>query len=173
MVSMLYIEIILIAISLSMDAFSLAISISVSNFYKIRSNVYAVVVGIFHFIMPILGYLFRSVISFIVIIPPNIIFMSVIIFIIIGILIDDNKKLSSKILNPVIFAFTVSVDSFSIGISLERNILLLSCIIFSLTSYIFTMLGFKFGRIIDNNFHKYSKIIAITILTIVLLIKLI
>ena len=172
MANMLFVEIFLIAISLSMDAFSLSISISASNLYKTRAILFAIVVGIFHFFMPIFGYLLKQIINYIIIIPSNFIFICIIIFIILGILIDDNK-LSSKILNPFIFAFTVSIDSFSIGISIESSTLLISCMIFSLTSFFFTIFGFILGKVINNSLHKYSKIVAISILLIALLIKLI
>ncbi|MBO4600850.1 MAG: manganese efflux pump [Bacilli bacterium] len=173
MVAMLYLEIIFIGVSLSMDAFSLAITLSMSGMIKYKAIYYSLFVGMFHFIMPCLGYSFKNIVDRVLIIPPNYIFIGVIVFIIIGIILDNDKKITNKILKPIIFAFIVSIDSFSFGIIISKSKLVLSCTVFSLLSSLFTLLGFKIGKIIGNNFQKYTKIISITLLLIVLIFKLI
>lgn len=173
MVLILYIETILIAISLSMDAFSLAISLSTLKLKNIKVYRYAFMVGLFHFIMPIGGNLLRKIIDKIVIVPSKTLFIIIIIFIIIGILLDKENNISKKILNPILFAFIVSIDSFSVGVSLSKSILIISCSIFSVTSSLFTLIGFKIGNIIYNNSTKYTKFISISILIIVIILKLI
>lgn len=173
MVLILYIETILIAISLSMDAFSLAISLSTLKLKNIKVYRYAFMVGLFHFIMPIGGNLLRKIIDKIIIVPSKTLFIIIIIFIIIGILLDKENNISKKILNPILFAFIVSIDSFSVGVSLSKSILIISCSIFSVTSSLFTLIGFKIGNIIYNNSTKYTKFISISILIIVIILKLI
>ena len=168
---MLYLELILLGISLSMDAFSLAISLSLIDLSKNKSFNYSIVVGIFHFIMPVLGNVLKRLINNFYLINTDKLFIAVIIFIIIGIVFDNNKT-SKKTLNPFVFAFMVSIDSFSLGLSLESKVLLKAIIIFSLTSFIFTYTGFSIGKYINNNFEKYSKIISVSILLIVLIFKL-
>lgn len=169
----LYFEIMLIAISLSMDAFSLAISISSTKLNKYSINTYSLIVGLFHFFMPILGHLLKDLIQYIILVPPKVIFVVVIVIIIMGIVLDKEKNLTGKILNPLVFGFTVSVDSFSLGITLSKNMLLSSCIIFSAFSCMFTFFGFKIGNIFNKNMHKYTKVISISILIMVLILKLI
>ncbi len=173
MVLILYIETILIAISLSMDAFSLAISLSTLKLKNIKVYRYAFMVGLFHFIMPIGGNLLRKIIDKIIIVPSKTLFIIIIIFIIIGILLDKENNISKKILNPILFAFIVSIDSFSVGVSLSKSILIISCSIFSVTSSLFTLIGFKIGNIIYNNSTKYTKFISISILIILIILKLI
>ncbi len=130
-------------------------------------------VGLFHFIMPIGGNLLRKIIDKIIIVPSKTLFIIIIIFIIIGILLDKENNISKKILNPILFAFIVSIDSFSVGVSLNKSILIISCGIFSVTSSLFTLIGFKIGNIIYNNSTKYTKFISISILIIVIILKLI
>lgn len=172
MLIMLYIEIILIALSLSMDAFSLAISIAASNLEKYKTSSYSVIVGLYHFFMPILGYILKGVIEKVVIFPTKTIFILVIIFIMVGILLDKEKNITGKIIHPLVFGFTVSIDSFSLGITLGKSKLIISCIIFSLISCIFTSIGFKLGNIIKKNIQGYTKVISISILLVVLILEL-
>ena len=168
----LYIEVILIAISLSMDAFSLAISLSTSKLINHKKLTYAYSVGLFHFFMPVLGFALKGIIDTFLYISSKTIFICVICFIILGIILDNKNNLSEKILNPIMFAFAVSIDSFSVGITLNIKILLISCTIFSFISFIFTYIGFKIGEIISKNLNNYSKTVAILVLIIVLLLKL-
>lgn len=164
---MLYIELFLIAISLSIDSFSLALSVGLNSFTYNKKVIYSIIVGLFHFIMPILGFFLRTYIDKVTIIPSKQIFIIVIIFIIVGIFL--NKESNKEIINPFIFAFSVSIDSFSIGITLKKSILLVSIILFSLTSGVFTYTGFKIAKKVKNRFNHKSKIISIIILLFLLI----
>ena len=155
-----------------MDAFSLAISLSALNISSSKTFRYSAFVGIFHFIMPILGYLLKEIFVRFYDINTNKIFVGVIIFIIIGIILDNDKKLAKKVINPFVFAFMVSIDSFSLGLSLNKSTLLIASLIFSFLSFSFTFIGFNIGKYIKNNLEKYSKIISISILLLVLVLKL-
>ena len=55
-----------IAISLSMDAFSLAIAYGTNNLEKKEINLLSIIVGLYHFFMPILGMLLGKFITNIV-----------------------------------------------------------------------------------------------------------
>lgn len=161
---MYYIELLLVGISLSMDAFSLSFSLS----RKIKNhNKYAICVGLFHFIMPMLGVLMNRIINTIIYIPSREIFIAVIVFIIIGILIDKKDNLD-KFINPIIFAFAVSIDSFTIGLSITSNYIIPS-LIFTLCSYTFTKFGFLFGKILKNKQIVYDKLISVLILVFLLI----
>lgn len=173
MVPITFIEILLIAISLSMDAFSLSVSLSTLKFDFQNKYIHVLSVGIFHFVMPLIGFTIKNLAQNIIYIPSKPIFICVILFIIIGIIIDSEDTLTNKITNPIIFAFMVSIDSFSIGITLEKSALVISCCLFAVISAMFTFLGFKIGKIINANYNRYSKIIALLILLLVLLSKLI
>lgn len=165
---MLYVELFLVGISLSIDAFSLALSVGLNgNFYK-KNKLYSVVVGIFHFFMTIFGFILRTFINKVVEIPNKEIFIIVILFVILGIIFDksNNKK---TFINPFVFGFSVSIDSFSIGITLNKSIVIISSIMFSLLSASFTYIGFKIAKKIKNKFEKNSKFLSISILLAILI----
>ena len=142
----------LIAISLSMDAFSLSLAYGTLSFTKKEINILSIIVGIYHFFMPILGMIIGKYIINIVHISTDLIIL--IIFSIIGInmIIESmkDKKVENKmkIGEMILFGLGVSIDSFSVGIginSISDNFIICS-IIFSLTSFIFTYLGLILGK---------------------------
>ncbi len=69
---------------------------------------------------------------------------------------DKNIKGLSSLTSIIIFAFTVSLDSFSIGIALTKSNILLSIITFAITSLIFTYLGLRLGKIIKKSLGNLS-----------------
>ena len=170
---MLYIEIFLVAISLSLDAFSLALSIGLRNISKKEIKTYSLVVGLYHFIMPLMGFFMRLLINNFFTLPNKMIFISVIVFIIIGILINKDKDKEINIISPIIFGFTVSIDSFSIGISLSKSYLLISILQFSIISSFLTYIGFKIADKMKLKFKNKSKYISILILIFILIYNII
>lgn len=168
---MLYVELILIGVSLSIDAFSLALSVGLNNGISNKKNIYPLTVGVFHFFMPMLGYILKMFINKVIVIPNKLIFIIVLIFILIGIILD--KENNNVFINPFLFAFSVSLDSFTIGISLEKSYLIISSIIFSVISYIFTYVGFKVSHKMIEKYQNKSKIISIIILLAILIYNLI
>lgn len=163
---MLYVELLLIGISLSIDAFSLAVSLGLNNKTNINGILYSSIVGLFHFFMPILGFLLRTFINYIIILPNKLIFSIVIVFIIFGILLE--KKNTNIYINPLVFAFSVSLDSFTIGISISNKKILIASVIFSITSFLFTNLGFKIAKKIKSKFDSNLKLVSIIILLVIL-----
>jgi len=163
---MFIIQIILIAISLSMDAVSLAISLTINKKIYIYSK-YAIAVGLFHFFMPLIGYITKCLIGFIINIPSKELFIGVLVFLIIEILISKKNK-DNKLINPILFAFTVSIDSYSIGLSTDKH-LLISCFIYMLISGTLTYVAFYLGNKISSNIENKSKIISVSILFILLI----
>ena len=157
---MYFFIIFLTAVALSLDAFSL--SIIYGTVIKDTKTIVklSIVVGIFHFFMPLFGFLLKNILISRLIESTNII--SFIIFLILGIQMliskedENNIKSLSNLTSIIIFAFTVSLDSFSIGIVLNKQSVLLSIITFSITSLIFTYLGLKLGKIIKKSFGNLS-----------------
>lgn len=160
------------AIGLSMDAFSLAIIYGTNGIDKKKIVLLSLIVGVFHFIMPNLGGFLSSQLlvnfkSF-----SNII--SGIVFLILGIEMilsfddEESKNELGGILEIILFSFAVSIDSFSVGIALalEEESLIISGIIFSQISAIFTFLGLLLGKLLSKKTGKISKLIGIIILFI-------
>lgn len=164
---MFYVELILIGLSLSIDSFSLALSVGLNGIKKNKIFKYSLLVGLFHFIMPIIGNVFKNIISKIVYIPNKELFIGTLIFIIIGIILDkDDKK---TIINPLLFAFSVSLDSFTVGLGLEFTYLFKAGLIFSVISSCITYIGFLFSSKLKEKFQQKSKYISIIILLMIII----
>lgn len=162
----------IIGISLSMDAFSLALAYGTVGLTKRQKIILSIIVGCFHFFMPLIGLYFGNIITSHFIININL--MVTVIFGIIGIemIISSLKDESVRILVSfggfLLFGLSVSIDSFTIGIGLEainHNYLQVSSI-FALVSGVFTYLGLCLGVSLNENYGKYSTFIGGIILII-------
>lgn len=159
-----------------MDAFSLSIVYGTLNLSKKIKNFLSVTVGIFHFIMPLLGSLLGLFIVNHIISNPDI--LVAIIFTILSIEmlfnikeLDEEKKDFKNLVNAFIFGFSVSIDSFSVGIALgthNENIILAGTL-FAITSFIFTLVGLNIGKFLTLKFGKIANIIGSILLLILAL----
>ena len=166
------IDIILIAVSLSIDAFFLAASYGLSKVDNKRIALTSFSVGIFHFFMPIIGSKIGDFVFEYTLFKPNIILFVVFLILSIDLFIsflDENKKnYNLNIIGIILFSLSVSFDSFSVGIGIkyifDNIIITLSC--FSLISFLFTLFGFVLGKIISRKINKISFLIASMVLFI-------
>ena len=170
--------IILIGISLSMDAFSLSLAYGIIGMNSKQKLVLSTIVSIYHFIMPLIGFTFGLVIANMRFINLNIIASIILIYIGLELIISNLKKednITISTLGFLIFGLSVSIDSLTIGIGLKAitNSFLLSSIIFSIFSFLFTYLGLILGNIIGKKIGAYSKITGGAILIIIATIMLI
>lgn len=169
----------IIGISLSMDAFSLSLAYGTLDLKEKDMDILSVVVGFYHFIMPLLGVLIGAMILQWFPINPDIIVFVVLSFIGFQMIIesrkeqDDIKKLT--ILEMLCFGLAVSIDSFSVGVGLKMltSHHLLCAILFSLTSFVFTFLGLHLGKKVHQKIGKISTIIGGLVLIILGIIYLI
>ena len=163
---------IIVGVSLSMDAFSLALAYGTVGFSKKQEIMLSIIVGIYHFFMPLLGLYFGSFITSRFVINVNL--MVTIIFCIIGISMiissikDRDERILVSFLGFLLFGLSVSIDSFTTGIGLEiinDNYLQVSSI-FAFVSGIFTYLGLKLGVVLNRNFGRYSTLVGGIILVL-------
>lgn len=158
--------IIIIAISLSMDAFSLSLAYGTLNLPSRKIFMLSLIVGIYHFFMPIFGRLIGNLIFNYIPLKPDIIVLVILVFIGINMIMDTFKKEEYEKnidnLGIVLFGFAVSLDAFSVGITLPNitNQNLLSSLIFSLTSFIFTYTGLLLGSKINKIIGSLSTLIG-------------
>jgi len=167
-----FFTIILIGISLSMDAFSLALIYGMQGMNKYQKITLSIVVGIYHFIMPLIGLTFGNILNRINVISIDLIATIILIYIGIDLIISNLKKEEKLELTKIgflIFGLSVSIDSLTIGIGLKAitNSYLTSSITFSLSSLIFTYTGLTLGNILGKKIGSYSKIIGGIILIII------
>ncbi len=156
----------LIAIALSMDAFSFSLSFGTLNLKYSKIVLLSLSVGIFHFFMPILGSILGS--YFIEFLNIDISLLTGIIFLYIAIEMfkefnnDEHEELKLNTFGVLTFALGVSLDSFGVGFTIyeDFNLLLLSSIIFSICSTLFTFAGLNIGKILNKIFGSYAILIG-------------
>ena len=155
-----------IAISLSMDAFSLALAYGTISLSKKEINTLTIIVGLYHFFMPILGMILGRFITNTIHIGGDLLVLLIFSFIGINMIIDsvktEEKIKKMKLSEMLLFGLAVSIDSFSIGIGINNisNNFLLCSIIFSITSFIFTYIGLKLGNKLNQLIGKISTLMG-------------
>jgi putative Mn2+ efflux pump MntP len=158
---------IIIAIVLSLDAFSVALSLGLTKSSTKSNTLFAILVGIFHFIMPSLGSLTSFAIFKKIVINGNKLLGFVLIILTIQMLLDLRKNREFTIRPSIILlAFSVSVDSFFTGMGLgtQKDIKIANYLVFSLFSFIFSILGCKLGVAGAKKYDKIANWAAIIIL---------
>lgn len=166
-------EVFLIAISLSMDAFSLALIYGTQQISKKGKIILSLIVGLYHFIMPLIGLSIGLYITNKIIINTNILVGIILSLIAIEMIIssfkDKEEKFLLSIAGYLLFGLSVSIDSLTTGIGLPiiTNKYILSAGIFSITSLTFTYIGLNLGNILNKKYGKISTIFGgITLLII-------
>lgn len=158
--------IIIIGISLSMDAFSLAMIYGTQGIDVKNRLLLSFIVGIYHFIMPLIGLFFGSVIFNYIKINPDI--LVAIIFFIIGIEMIFSSKKEEKVvvvfslIGFLIFGFSVSVDSLTTGVGLTMisdNYIQVS-LTFAIVSSLFTYSGLVLGNKLNDIFGKLATLLG-------------
>lgn len=140
-----------LAISLSMDAFFLSLAYGSLNLDKKLIYKLSIIVGLYHFFMPIFGVSFGNLLNF-----NNKYIVSLIFFIIgINMILDLFKKRELKPLSFIymlLFGLSVSLDSFTVGIGLSSimKFTIICPLTFSFVSAMFTYLGLILGKKINE-----------------------
>ncbi|CCY46349.1 putative manganese efflux pump MntP [Firmicutes bacterium CAG:822] len=163
----------LMAISLSMDAFSLALAYGTLGMSNKDKIILSLVVGIFHLIMPLLGMLVGELILSLFKFNADIVVAIILSFIGIQMIVSSFKK--DEELKPLkfseffLFGLAVSIDSFSLGITLPNMgvSMIISPFIFAITSAAFTFAGLLIGNKIEKLLGKIATIIGGVILTLI------
>ena len=164
--------ILVVAISLSMDTFSLSMAYGLLNLEKEVIMKTSIIVGVFHFFMPMLGNLIGEYI--LKVLPFNSSLIIGFIFLILSIQIffslfkGEEVETLNGVLSIIFFAFTVSIDSFSICIGLNaisKNHLVTSSV-FLIISTFFTYLGLTTGKKIFHIFGKKTQLLGMILLLI-------
>ena len=168
----------LIGLVLSMDSFSLAISLGTLKISHQKAFLYSLIVGIMHFIFPILGYLLSFWLNKFISI--NFDLLLLIILGIIGIELlnslfsKEEESFDFSILGMLLCALSVSFDSFTIGLSFNtkiQSIILNSWIFFCLSSF-FTYFGYLIGHLCQEKIGKLANIMGIMIIIILFILHL-
>lgn len=173
-----FFTVLLIGISLSMDAFSLALVYGIIGMSKKKKIFLSIIVGIYHFFMPLIGLSLGIFIDNISFINLHVIASIILIYIGIDLIISNFREeanLSLTITGLFMFGLSVSLDSLTVGIGLKAitDNYFLSSLTFSICSLTFTYIGLILGNIIGKKIGTYSKVVGGIILIIMAIIMLI
>lgn len=162
----------LVGISLSMDAFSLALVYGMQKITSKDKIILAIIVGSYHFFMPLIGLKIGNYITSYVFLDLDV--LVAVIFGVIGIemiissIKEREEKIFLNIIGFLIFGLSVSIDSLTTGIGLNviNNNYLQVAAIFAIVSGIFTYIGLILGNKLNDKIGKYSTILGGIILII-------
>lgn len=155
-----------------MDAFTLAFSYGIKKVDNKSLIITSIVTGIFHFIMPLMGNIIGIPLFEYTLIKPRYILFLVFLIISIDMFINffnENSKLRNlNIAGIILFAFSVSFDSFSVGLGINYicSNVVLSVSIFCFVSMLFTFLGFMLGKVLSQKIGKYAFLFGSLVLFI-------
>lgn len=158
----------MMAVALSMDAFSMSLAIAMQN-RQVNKSFISVVVGLFHIMMPCIGLYggrwIAAEFEHIALIAAGALLG------IIGLQMIRSGMSQEENLHHIIiprgigifvFALLVSLDSFSVGISLGILQAPLSSVLlaFGVFSAIFTWMGLTLGNQLRHTFGRYGEVIG-------------
>ncbi|WP_085506266.1 manganese efflux pump MntP [Thalassobacillus devorans] len=160
----------ILAFALGLDAFSVSLGMGMQRMRLKRIFFLGMLVGMFHILMPFIGI----IIGKLVFAPLSDMTMLIGGLLLIGIgahmffssFRDDKKPQSPIGIGVVLFAFSVSLDSFSAGLSLGLSGVgvLMAVLMFGVMSMILTWTGFLLGRKAKGFLGVYSELLGGSIL---------
>lgn len=165
-----FLTLFLIGIGLSMDTFSVSLSIGALKISDNLIRTTSLTVGLMHFIMPLLGLIAGIKILSYLKINPHYILAIILIILALKLVRDLSVKEEAHInlsyFGILAFAFAVSIDSLTTGLGLSAitKTPLLAMIIFSICSFSFTYLGLIIGKYTSQKIGKYATLLGIFIL---------
>ncbi len=168
-----------IGIALSMDTFSLSLSIGTLNLDNKKILTISSIIGIMHFLMPVMGLIIGKQILQILIFDPHILVSGILLFIAVMMIKDLNQEqevnFGLTLFEIFMFSISVSFDSFMTGIGLKAltNNNLLASLIFAICSFTFTFLGLTIGKYSKEKLGKIATIFGIFLLVITAIIHII
>lgn len=165
------VSLIFMAIALGMDAFSISLGIGMQQLRLKRIALIGLVIGLFHIIMPFIGIVLGKAISaqigHLTILVGGMLMVGIGAQMFFSAFNHEMKKVVQPIGIGLLFlAFTVSIDSFSVGLSLGMSGVktAITLLLFGVTSTILTWAGMLLGRKVRGLLGTYSEILGGSIL---------
>lgn len=172
------VTLLVIAVSLSMDTFSIALSLGTFGISQKRILLFSIIVGIFHFLFPIIGHLFGVKAITYLSINTNILLSIILLFIAVEMILDvlktEEKTICFNLTNILLLASSVSLDSLSTGFGLSAitNSYYFSALLFAISAFLFTIMGFIIGKYSKEKLGIYAKVFGIILLFIIAILQL-
>lgn len=170
-------EVILIGISLAMDAFSVSIckGLSMKKINKYKALIIGLYFGIFQGIMPIIGYYLGNSFYDLITNYDHWIAFALLLFIGLNMIKEsfskDNKSSNDKTDFKTMFplAIATSIDALAVGItfSIQKTNIFLESIIICIITFILSIIGVILGKKVGNKFGKKASILGGLVLIII------
>jgi manganese efflux pump family protein len=165
------ITLIIMAMALGMDAFSVGLGMGLIKL-KIKQIFYiGIIIGVFHIVMPLIGMMIGKVLSDTFGTIATLLGGGLLILLGVQMIFASFKKDEDPLITPVgfglfVFALSVSLDSFSVGLSLGiyGTKTILTVLIFGLVSMVLTWFGLLVGKHVQNWIGAYSEALGGSIL---------
>lgn len=164
----------MIALALGFDAFSLGIGIGLKGIRYMHILKLSVVIGLFHILMPIGGMLMGKMMS--VVLGEWATVAAGVLLIVLGLhmIIHSLKEEETQLFDHrtlwglLLLAFSVSVDSFSVGITLGmfRLPIWLTVLLFGCFGALMAMLGLTVGKRVSHSLGDYGETLGGVILVV-------
>ncbi|MUK89641.1 hypothetical protein GMD78_14830 [Ornithinibacillus sp. L9] len=165
------ISLLFMAIALGMDAFSVSLGAGMQKIRLKRIAIVGIVIGLFHMIMPFLGIVVGQAISTRIGDFTTLVGGLVLVGIGTQMLLSAFNHESRQVIHTagfglLIFALSVSIDSFSVGLSLGISGVktALALLMFGAASMVLTWAGMLLGRKVHGLLGVYSEILGGSIL---------
>lgn len=165
-------SLILMALAISMDGFSIGIGLGMQNLQLKKRAIISLMFGIFHMMIPLLGILMGKILSAKIgkytAVAGGFLLFSLGVYMILNTLLgkSDHKSMQSYGSGLFLLAFSVSIDSFPVGLSLGLSgvQVFIALFLFGTLSAWLTWIALYIGNHIQGTIGPYSEILGGSIL---------
>lgn len=166
------ITILIMATALGMDAFSLGIGIGMKGIRLLHVLRISVLIGFFHILMPLLGIFTGQYMSSLLGQVTNYAAGGLLILLGAHMVFNSFKAGETRMIDHrslpgmLLFSLSVSIDSFSVGVSLGmfRSDLLLTVLAFGICGGALSVMGLLLGRRVSRNLGEFGEALGGVIL---------
>jgi putative Mn2+ efflux pump MntP len=159
------VTILLIAVALGMDAFSLCLGIGMKGIRLLHAAKISIAIAVFHMVMPLIGLFMGQYMSTLlgdvaVMIGGGLLFLLGGHMIYSSLRGEDVPSIDTgSLVGLLAFAFSVSVDSLSVGVSLGMfaSDLILTMILFGMLGGLMSVIGLLIGRRVGQMVGDYGE----------------
>lgn len=168
-----FVSLVFMAFALGMDAFSVSLGMGMQLIRLKRIAFIGIVIGLFHMIMPFVGIMLGKAISGQI--GQVTVFIGSILLIVIGLQMffsafnhDVKKIIQPTGFGLILFALSVSLDSFSVGLSLGMSGVktFIALLLFGGVSMVLTWIGMIAGKKVHGFLGVYSEMLGGSILCV-------
>ncbi|WP_222599221.1 manganese efflux pump MntP [Aquibacillus kalidii] len=158
------------AIALGMDAFSVGLGMGMQALRLKRIFIVGITVGIFHILMPFFGIVLGKFISTklegFAVLGGGLLLFGLGVMMVLNSFNREDKAMSPVGLGLILFSLSVSLDSFSVGLSLGMSgvKVALALLLFGFASTVLTWTGLLLGRKARGLLGVYSELLGGSIL---------